>query len=50
MVAWYRRIAREKLSRSSVSCAKSILAAVEMSLCCAIPVRQFLPTAFKKTV
>jgi len=46
----YWRIAREKLSRSSVTCANSILAAFEMSLCCAIPVQQSLPTAFKKTV
>ena len=30
----------DKLSRSSVSCANSILAAFEMSLCCAIPILQ----------
>jgi hypothetical protein len=29
---------------------RSILAAFEMSLCCVIPVRQSLPTDFKKTV
>jgi hypothetical protein len=46
----YRRIAREKLPRSSVSCGNSIVAAFEMSLCCAIAVRQSLLTAFKKTV
>jgi hypothetical protein len=43
-------ITREKLSRSCVSWANSILAAFEMSLCCAIPVRQSLPTIFKKTI
>src|SRR5215470_7201827 len=32
------------------SCRDSILAAFEMSLCGAIPVRQFLPTDFTKTV
>jgi hypothetical protein len=40
----------EKLSRKHVSCANSILAAFEIGLCCAIPVRQSLPTALKKTV
>jgi len=49
MLTGGKRIARDDSSRSSVSRANSILAAFEMSLCCAIPVRQSLPTAFKKT-
>ena len=40
----------EKLSYRSIRLPNSILAAFEMSLYCAIPIRQSLPTAFKKTV
>jgi hypothetical protein len=38
------------LHARSCRAANSILAAFGMSLCLAIPVRQSLPTAFKKTV
>jgi hypothetical protein len=38
------KICGVKLSRGSVSVANSILAAFEMGLFCAIPVRQSLPT------
>src|SRR5215475_15222249 len=40
----------EKLSYSSIRPTNSILPAFELSLYCAVPLRQSLPTAFKKTV